>query len=88
MEQFLEINEVLPEMENKRGRKKKRPIIGQLGGGKDKLSGIVDVAIVHSLIHNNEVNDIPSHSCNAEPFVIALMQKQKHKQKRGILNII
>jgi superfamily II DNA or RNA helicase len=58
LEQFLEIDEVLPETEKKQGRKKQRSIIGQLGGGKDKLSGIVDIAIVQSLIHNNEVKEI------------------------------
>jgi superfamily II DNA or RNA helicase len=58
LEQFLEIDEVLPEAGKKQGQKKNCSIIGQLGGGKDKLSGIVDIAIVQSLIHNNEVKEI------------------------------
>ena len=39
----------------KRGRKKKARIIGQLGGGKNALSGIVDIAIMQSLSRNGEV---------------------------------
>lgn len=58
LEQFLEINEVLPEQEKKRGRKKARSIIGQIGAGKNTLSGIIDIALVQSLIHNDEVDDI------------------------------
>jgi superfamily II DNA or RNA helicase len=58
LEQFLEINEALPEIENKRGRKKNRSLIGQIGSGKNTSSGIIDIALVQSLIHNNEVDDI------------------------------
>ncbi|WP_294083894.1 TOTE conflict system archaeo-eukaryotic primase domain-containing protein [Proteiniphilum sp. UBA5384] len=58
LEQFLEINESLPEPEKKRGRKKVRSIIGQIGSGKDTSSNIIDIALVQSLVHENEVNDI------------------------------
>ncbi|MDR1591750.1 MAG: DEAD/DEAH box helicase family protein [Prevotellaceae bacterium] len=58
LEQFLEINETLPEAETKRGQKKVRSIIGQIGSGKNTLSGIIDIAIVQSLIHDNEVDNI------------------------------
>ncbi|MDR1055230.1 MAG: DEAD/DEAH box helicase family protein [Prevotellaceae bacterium] len=58
LEQFLEINESLPEQEKKRGRKKVRSIIGQVGSGKNTSSGIIDIALVQSLVHENEVNDI------------------------------
>ncbi|MDR1879734.1 MAG: DEAD/DEAH box helicase family protein [Tannerellaceae bacterium] len=57
LEQFLHIDEVLPEMEHKRGHKKNRSIIGQLGSGKNTLSGIIDIALVQSLIHDNEVDE-------------------------------
>jgi superfamily II DNA or RNA helicase len=57
LEQFLEINETLPETENKRGRKKVRSLIGQTGSGKNTASGIIDIALVQSLIHENEVDD-------------------------------
>ncbi len=58
LEQFLEINEVLPEAPRKRGRKKIRSIVGQIGSGKNTSSGIIDIALVQSLIHDNEVDDI------------------------------
>lgn len=54
---FLVINEELAE-ESKRGRKKKRSVIGQLGGGKNRLSGIVDIAVMQSLVRGNEVKDL------------------------------
>lgn len=47
--EFLKINEELPALERKRGRQKSRSIIGQLGAGKDNLSGIIDVAVMQSL---------------------------------------
>ncbi|NDV97442.1 helicase [Dysgonomonas sp. 521] len=58
LEQFLEINETLPEPEKKRGRKKVRSIIGQIGSGKNTSSGIIDIALVQSLVHEGGVDDI------------------------------
>ena len=58
LSEFLEINEMLPELPKKRGRKKERSVIGQLGGSKDNLSGFVDIAIMQSLISENEVRDL------------------------------
>ena len=55
LEQFLVINEALPELPPKRGRKRKRSLIGQLGGGKNALSGIVDIAVMQSLFEGDEV---------------------------------
>ena len=54
MEQFLTIDETLPQEPKKRGRKKKRQLIGQLGGGKNTLSGIVDIAIIQSLFDGED----------------------------------
>ena len=54
LEQFLTIDETLPEEPKKRGRKKKRQLIGQLGGGKNSLSGIVDIAIIQSLFDGED----------------------------------
>jgi len=48
----------LPEIQGGRGRKKARSVIGQLGSGKNALSGIVDVASIQSLVHGDEVLDI------------------------------
>ena len=58
LEQFLDINEILPEPLPKRGRKKSLSLIGQIGSGKNTASGIIDIAIVQSLIHDNEVDDV------------------------------
>ncbi|OGC24987.1 helicase [candidate division WOR-1 bacterium RIFOXYB2_FULL_42_35] len=56
---FLVINEPMPKPPlQKRGRKKKRSIIGQLGGGKNTLSGIVDIAIMQSVINGQGVKDL------------------------------
>lgn len=44
--EFLEIKEVLPDLPKKRGRKKVRSVIGQLGGTKNTIAGIVDIAII------------------------------------------
>jgi len=56
--EFLTINEELPETEKKRGRKKERSVIGRLGGGKNDLNGIIDIAVIQSLVHGDEVKDI------------------------------
>lgn len=58
LSEFLEINETLPEFPKKRGRKKQRSVIGQLGSSKDCLSGFVDIAIMQSLISENEVREL------------------------------
>ncbi len=59
LNQFLTINEELPaDPVKKRGRKKVRSIIGQLGGGKKNLSGIIDIAIMQSLVKGDEVNEV------------------------------
>ena len=56
--EFLEINETLPELPKKRGRRKERSLIGQLGGTKNNLSGFVDIAIMQALISGEEVRDL------------------------------
>lgn len=56
--QFLRIDEELPELLTPTGRKsrKKRSLVGQIGGGKRLPSGIVDIALVPALF---EEGDIP-----------------------------
>ena len=55
------INEPLPEMpvtaKKKRGRKKKTSVIGQLGGGKSTLSGIVYIAVMQTISRKGEVKN-------------------------------
>ncbi|GHV72590.1 helicase [Bacteroidia bacterium] len=58
LEQFLQIDEVLPETEKKRRRKMVRSIVGQIGSGKNTASGIIDIALIQSLIHDNEIDEI------------------------------
>ena len=56
--QFLSINEELPaDPVKRRGRKTFRSIIGQLGGGKKNLSGIIDIAVMQSLVRGDEIKD-------------------------------
>ena len=50
LEEFLEIEEDLPEYKTKTGRvKKRKKLIGSLQSSKDTLTGIVDVAMVRSV---------------------------------------
>ena len=50
LEEFLEIDEELPEYKTKGGRTKQRKsLIGSLQGARDTLTGIVDVAMIRSL---------------------------------------
>ena len=58
LDEFLQIDETLEPLPKKRGRKKTRPLIGQLGGNKNTLSGIVDVAIFQSLLAGDSVNEL------------------------------
>lgn len=58
LSEFLKINEVLPELPKKRGRKKERSVIGQLGGTKNTVAGIVDIAIIQSLISGDDVKEL------------------------------
>jgi superfamily II DNA or RNA helicase len=59
--EFLTINETLPEADmngvKKRGRKKVKTIIGQLGAGRDNLSGIIDIAVMQSLNRKGVVKE-------------------------------
>ena len=58
LSEFLEIDEALPVMEKKRGRKRKQSLIGQIGAGKSRPSGIIDVAIMQSLNSGDEVKEL------------------------------
>jgi len=58
LSKFLLLNETLPDEPVKRGRRKERSVIGELGAGKNSLNGIVDIAIVASLSGNSERKSI------------------------------
>ena len=57
LSEFLSIDEKLPALERKRGRKKEQSLIGQIGAGKDNPSGIIDIAIMQSLSSSGDVKD-------------------------------
>jgi len=61
LSEFLEVNESVPEESinaaKKRGRKKIKHVIGQIGAGKDTSSGIIDIAVMQSLSRQREVKD-------------------------------
>lgn len=58
LSEFLIIDEALEPLPKNRGRHKERPLVGQLGGNKNTLSGIVDVAIMQSLFSGDEVSEV------------------------------
>ena len=58
LEQFLTFDITPPEQKKGRGRKKAWSPVGQLGAGKDTLHGMVDIAVMQSLISNNEVKSV------------------------------
>lgn len=50
LSQFLNIEETLPEeAQPRRGRPRERRLIGEFSGGKDRRSGLVDIALIQSL---------------------------------------
>ena len=55
--QFLDVEDDRPPLLTKSGRpsKRKRPVIGQIGGGKNAPSGIVDIATFQSLTTKDEL---------------------------------
>ena len=55
LEQFLIVNEVLPSQPKRRGRQKKREIIGLYGANKDTRSGIIDIAMLQSMGEADEI---------------------------------
>lgn len=57
LSQFLTFEDKLPEQPTTRGRKRKISHIGLLGSGKNTLNGKVDIAIMQSLIKDNEVKE-------------------------------
>ena len=56
LSQFLRIDESLPPQPKRRGRQRKRCLIGQIGGGKNTAAGFVDIAMLQSLVRGGEVD--------------------------------
>ena len=53
--QFLAIDDVLPPQPRRRGRQKKREIIGCYGAGRDTRSGMIDIAMLQSMGNSDEI---------------------------------
>lgn len=59
LEEFLIIDEVITLNETKkRGRKKIVKALGYLGGGRNRLSGIIDITTMQSLVRKGEVKEL------------------------------
>ena len=58
LNEFLIINEEPPVEYTPTRRRRKTSVIGQIGGNKNKPGGIIDVAVMQSLISDGEVRDI------------------------------
>ena len=58
LETFLHFDITPPEEKKGRGRKKIWSPVGVLGAGKDTLHGIVDVAVMQSLVNGDEVKEL------------------------------
>ena len=55
LQEFLDIQDALPDLPPKRGRKRHRSVIGIYGAGKDARSGIIDIAMMQSIEKKNEI---------------------------------
>ena len=55
LSQFLMVHEVLPPQPKRRGRQKKREIIGLYGANRDTRSGIIDIAMLQSMGDADEI---------------------------------
>lgn len=53
--QFLAIDDVLPPQPKRRGRQKKREIIGCYGANRDTRSGMIDIAMLQSMGNSDEI---------------------------------
>lgn len=58
LEKFLILDPIHEEAEKRRGRKKTLSPIGQIGSGKNTLRGIVDIAVMQSLISEEGVKEL------------------------------
>lgn len=54
LEKFLDVQDALPEQPKRRGRKKRIEQIGQIGAGKNARGGVIDIAIMQSLLEGEE----------------------------------
>ena len=53
--QFLTIDEELPPLFKRRGRQKKRELVGLYGANKDTCGGMIDIAMLQSMGGADEI---------------------------------
>lgn len=58
LKEFLIIDEEPPLEYTPKGRKRRKDVIGQISGTKNNPSGIIDIAVIQSLVSEGEVKDI------------------------------
>jgi superfamily II DNA or RNA helicase len=58
LNEFLTIREEPITELTPKGRERKKTVIGQVGGGKNNPSGIIDVAVMQSLVSGDEVKEL------------------------------
>lgn len=56
-EKFLHINEEFPEYETKKGKRKRKALVGKLYAGHDSLGGIIDVAMITSFGKRDNIDE-------------------------------
>ena len=94
LNKFLSIDEELPVYKTKSGREKRRDsVIGILHGGKNTLTGIIDVAMVGSMYSKGKFNNFINsygmvlmdecHHCGSNTF-IEVMQKVNARYIYGV----
>lgn len=57
LEQFLTINEELPPPPKRRGRQKKRELVGLYGANRDTRGGVIDIAMLQSMGGADEIRE-------------------------------
>ncbi|NLB40792.1 MAG: DEAD/DEAH box helicase, partial [Clostridiales bacterium] len=56
-ERFLDINEEYPEYETKKGKRKRKTLVGKLYSGHNSLGGIIDVAMITSFGKRENIDE-------------------------------
>ena len=93
LEEFLDIQEELPILPKRRGRKRERSIIGQYGAGKDLRSGVIDIAMMQSIEKKDEIPEwigeyglVIVDECHHVPAVSfeAVLKKVRAKYSYGL----
>lgn len=74
---FLTVNEPLPEYTTPTGRVKKRSsCIGRYGSAKKELNGLIDIAMVQSLVNNGEVK--PEFTAMLKQYGMVIVDECHH----------